>query len=86
MEQSFAKGKAVTIPKARSGQKSLKIQVKEKFLTSKMKSILNKDLDKPKFFYENKFIFDAEIKGCFDNIDHKWILDNVPIPNSYIIC
>ena len=24
-----------------------------------------------------EFVFEADIKGCFDNIDHNWLLDNI---------
>lgn len=34
-------------------------------------------------FYSTKFILDADIKGCFDNISHDWLLDNVPMPKGY---
>lgn len=25
-----------------------------------------------------QFVFEADIKGCFDNIDHNWLLENIP--------
>lgn len=31
---------------------------------------------------ENKWILDADIKGFFDNINHDWILDNIPLNNK----
>lgn len=31
-----------------------------------------------------RYILDADIKGFFDNISHKWILDNIPM-NKYIL-
>lgn len=30
-----------------------------------------------------KHVLDGDIKGCFDNISHKWLLDNVPFPLKY---
>lgn len=33
--------------------------------------------------YDTQYIIDADIKGCFDNISHKWLLDNVPMPIEY---
>jgi len=30
-----------------------------------------------------KHILDADIKGCFDNISHDWLLKNVPITKEY---
>ena len=28
-------------------------------------------------------ILDCDIKGCFDNIDHNWLINNVPVPIGY---
>lgn len=33
--------------------------------------------------YDTQYIIDADIKGCFDNIDHQWLMDNVPMPTGY---
>lgn len=30
------------------------------------------------------YILDADIKGCFDNISHDWLIKHVPIPEKYI--
>lgn len=29
---------------------------------------------------QNKWIIDADIEGFFDNINHQWLIDNVPLP------
>jgi len=29
------------------------------------------------------YIWDADIRKCFDSINHKWLLDNLPIPYKY---
>lgn len=29
--------------------------------------------------YENIWVYDADIKGFFDNISHEWILKNIPL-------
>ena len=34
-------------------------------------------------YFPIKGILDCDIKGCFDNIDHGWIMRNVPIPRGY---
>ena len=34
-------------------------------------------------FYNEYHIIDADIKGCFDNISHEWLLKNVPMPIRY---
>lgn len=34
-------------------------------------------------FYKTQHILDADIKGCFDNISHNWLLDNVPMPLGF---
>lgn len=31
---------------------------------------------------ENKWILDTDIKGFFDNINHNWILENIPLNNE----
>ena len=33
--------------------------------------------------YLTKYILDADIQDCFDNISHVWLLSNVPIPKEY---
>jgi RNA-directed DNA polymerase len=38
----------------------------------------------PKFQFFNLYqIINADIKGCFDNIDHEWLVDNFPMPKGY---
>lgn len=39
--------------------------------------------DKQERFYTDKYVIDADIKGCFDNISHKWLLENVPMPKGF---
>ena len=34
-------------------------------------------------YFPIKGILDCDIKGCFDNIDHGWLMRNVPIPIGY---
>ena len=31
-----------------------------------------------------QWILEADIKACFDRIDHDWLLDNVPLPNHIL--
>ncbi len=31
-----------------------------------------------------KFIFEADIKGCFDNINHNWLLENSPMDKQIL--
>jgi len=31
-----------------------------------------------------EFVFEADIKGCFDNIDHNWLLKNIPMNNQIL--
>ena len=33
--------------------------------------------------YDTQYIIDADIKGCFDNISHGWLLNNVPMPKGH---
>lgn len=34
--------------------------------------------------YSPQWIFEGDIKGCFDNINHDWILKNIPIDKSVL--
>ena len=36
-----------------------------------------------KILYDTQYIIDADIKGCFDNISHVWLLNNVPMPKGH---
>lgn len=36
-----------------------------------------------KIIYDTQYIIDADIKGCFDNISHVWLIENVPMPIQY---
>ena len=35
------------------------------------------------FFYAKQFIIESDIKGCFNNISHTWLIDNVPMPVGF---
>ena len=39
--------------------------------------------NKKKIFYDTQHLIDADIKGCFDNISHGWLLNNVPMPKGF---
>ena len=34
--------------------------------------------------YSAKWILEGDIKGCFDNINHDWLLDNIPMDKSIL--
>lgn len=36
-----------------------------------------------KIIYDTQYLIDADIKGCFDNISHDWLIENVPMPTGY---
>lgn len=36
-----------------------------------------------KQYLKTPIIMDADIKGCFDNISHEWLLKNVPMPKGF---
>lgn len=36
-----------------------------------------------KTYFNSTYILDADIKGCFDNISHDWLILNVPMPLGY---
>ena len=43
----------------------------------------SKRIRKVERYFPIKGILDCDIKGCFDNIDHGWLMRNVPIPIEY---
>lgn len=54
--------------------------------TDRLRMKTFKDLRKNKInknFYNTQYILDADIKGCFDNINHDWLLKNIPMPKGY---
>lgn len=34
--------------------------------------------------YSAQWVLEADIKGCFDNISHKWLLENIPMDNKIL--
>ncbi len=34
--------------------------------------------------YGAKYVLEADIKGCFDNISHQWILENIPLDKNML--
>lgn len=61
----------IEIKRNREGQRSITNKVDIKYLTAKARKLLLNPTDKnPKHYFETKYIFDADIKGCFDNISH----------------
>ena len=36
-----------------------------------------------KILYDTQYIIDADIKSCFDEISHEWLIKNVPMPTNY---
>jgi len=63
-----------TISKSNYNKHSFKITVPVEFLTKKTNN---------KKYYLTKYVLDADIKDCFDNILHEWLLNNIPLPKNY---
>lgn len=66
----------ITIPALGSTSKRKQIEVPDwlyERATSKDRFIM----------YDTQYIIDADIKGCFDNISHDWLLSHVPMPKEY---
>lgn len=61
------------IKKARPGKRSVNVKIPRPLLVE----------NRPKTISHTWYVIDADIKGCFDNIDHGWLLDNVPISDTY---
>ena len=34
--------------------------------------------------YDATWVYEADIKGCFDNISHQWLLENIPMDKSIL--
>lgn len=34
--------------------------------------------------YQCKWIMEGDIKGCFDHISHKWLIDNIPMDKTML--
>lgn len=48
------------------------------------KWLYNKATEKDrKIIYSTQYLIDADIKGCFDNISHDWLLCNTPMPEGF---
>jgi retron-type reverse transcriptase len=64
-----------TVTKIRYGKtkETLKLKIPVEFATNTGRRTYN----------YTKYILDAEILGCFDNISHDWLLENVPMPKQY---
>jgi len=72
-KQYLANVKTATISRIQYGKASRKQTIPVEFMSKKSN----------KKHYLTKYILDADIKGCFDNISHVWLLSNVPIPKEY---
>lgn len=57
-----------------SGKTSKRINISKDFLETLKK--------KPRIF-KSQILWDADIKGCFDNISHEWLIKNIPMPKDY---
>ncbi len=34
--------------------------------------------------FSAQWVFEADIRGCFDHIDHQWLIDNVPMDKGVL--
>lgn len=62
-----------TIKKSRPGKRSVSVDIPRSLLVE----------NRQKTISHTRYVIDADIKGCFDNISHDWLLDNVPISDTY---
>ena len=62
-----------TINKSRPGKRSVSVDIPRSLLVE----------NRQKTISHTRYVIDADIKGCFDNISHDWLLDNVPISDTY---
>jgi len=63
-----------TIKIHRGGKTASRLSVSSNFIETLKK--------KPRIF-KSQIIWDAEIKGCFDNISHNWLIENIPMPANF---
>jgi retron-type reverse transcriptase len=79
-----------------SGSNQYKNKMRDSFEKSKVKPKISKEqIDinespkssisprRDKIISHTKYVLDAGIENCFHNIDHKWLLEWVPIPEKY---
>jgi retron-type reverse transcriptase len=67
------KPEMVDIKIARPGRQSVTNKVPKLLLNKRRKRIIS----------HTKYVLDADIKDCFNNIDHEWLLEWVPIDRKY---
>jgi len=67
-------GEIHTIKIHRGGKTASRLSVSSNFLETLKK--------KPRIF-KSQIIWDADIKGCFDNISHNWLIENLPMPANF---
>lgn len=63
----------VTVLKPRPGKRSFKQRIPKTLIADTQRNTIN----------HTKYILEGDIEGCFDNIDHNWLLREVPIPSKY---
>jgi retron-type reverse transcriptase len=40
-------------------------------------------MDKKPIIFKSQILWDVDVKGCFDNISHDWLINNVPMPKNF---
>lgn len=58
---------------SRPGKRSRKVKIPINLISESKKNIIS----------HTKYVLDTDIKGCFDNISHNWLIEHVPISPSY---
>ena len=71
----LANNVTLTLPTTTGGNTKI---TAPKWLYEKAKSTGSK-----KIRYDTQYLLDADIKGCFDNISHEWLIENTPMPKGY---
>jgi retron-type reverse transcriptase len=67
-------GEIQTIKIHKGGRTASRLRVSNNFIETLKK--------KPRIF-KSQIIWDADIKGCFDNISHNWLINNLPMPKYF---
>jgi retron-type reverse transcriptase len=48
------------------------------------KNFINEQkINKKPNIFKSQLLWDVDVKGCFDNISHEWLIKNIPMPKNY---
>jgi hypothetical protein len=72
-KELVANSEKAIVNKLKTGGRSIKVEVPKDLIVTDRKPTIS----------HTKYLIDADIKGCFDNISHSWLIENVPMSKNY---